>query len=104
MYTVDAARAAAKGLPITSIRTLYRVWEEKHRQLSKGGFTEAELSALIDETDALADNLLAIPAESSLDLVAKFLAASDKMEVSIREEWEDSIRDEALAFLNGGAA
>lgn len=100
MNTNGATRANGEGLPATTpIQILYREWATKHRHLSKGGFIEAEQSALIDEMDACADKLLALPAESPLDVVAKLLAASDKMEVQVRGEWEDSLREEALAFV-----
>lgn len=56
---------------------------------------------MCDEADKFADKLLALPSASPLDVVAKFLAASDNMEIQTRDEWADSIRDEAIAFVEG---
>lgn len=105
MNTNDATRANAEGMSAaTPIQLLYREWAVKHRHTSKGGFTEDEISVLCAEMDELADKLLALPSASPLDVVAKILAASDGMEVQTRDEWADSIRDEAIAFVEGGAA
>jgi hypothetical protein len=98
-------QAAAEGLPVTTpIQFLYREWLVKHRHASKGGFTEDEISVLCGEMDEFADKLLALPSATPLDVIAKILAASYKMDVQTRDEWADSIRDEAIAFLEGGAA
>lgn len=102
MNTNDATRATAEGLPAaTSIQLLYQDWAVKHRNASKGGLTEDEMSALCAEMDEFADRLLVLPSASPLDVIAKFLAASDGMEVQTRDEWADSIRDEAIAFVEG---
>lgn len=104
MISNDATRANAEATPAaTPIQLLYREWRVKHRHTCKGGFSDKEMEALCGELDKVADKLLALPAESPLDVVAKFLAASDNMEVTLRDEWSDSIRDEALAFVEGCA-
>lgn len=98
----SGARAVAEGLPITTpVQLLYREWAVKHRHASKSGFTEDEMSALCAEMDEFADKLLVLPSASPLDVIAKFLAASDCMEIQTRDEWVDSIREEAIAFVEG---
>jgi hypothetical protein len=102
MNTNDATRANAEGMSAaTPIQLLYREWAVKHRHTSKGGFTEDDASALCAEMDEFADKLLVLPAASPLDVIAKFLAASDNMEMQTRDEWADSIREEAIAFVEG---
>ncbi|MEP9370485.1 hypothetical protein [Mesorhizobium sp. KR1-2] len=102
MHTNDATRAHAEAMPATTpIQSLFREWEVKNRHASKGGFTSDEIAALCDELDADADRFLGQDSTCPLDWVAKILAASDNLTISVRDEWVDSIREEGIAFVQG---
>lgn len=99
--TNDATRATAEAMPAPSIMSLYRAWSAEYDRINRkgSGFTPDQMAALCKTHTAMMNHICSLDSRSPLDVLAKLIAASYKLESCVDSGWVDSIRDEALAML-----
>jgi hypothetical protein len=99
--TTDATRATAKAMSAPTILSLYQTWSAEYDRINRkgAGFTPEQVAALCEPHAAVMDQICSLDSRSPLDVLAKLIAASYKLESCVDSGWVDSIRDEALAML-----